>query len=280
MARTNGEDVQLLPWPSEWKEPGGVKLTVGAVAFAALGVVAGIAGFARLASGNVNGPTIILLAGAVFAIALASMTWLLRLRVRQRGTSAVYTSYTRQSREPSTVIPNLRGVWLTMLTVLASALTMFGFVAIVSWGFLLTAVETSTAMTLQALLATAFTGGIVWVFWKAQQGVVAQGALTLTTNGVTYKAWGPERHLPWEALDFIFPSPGETPDIALSYDSRRVTVPLKRKDDILALSGQLLSVDPALAYNALLFYLNHPEARAELGTQSSVERIQAGKFSK
>ena len=134
-------------------------------------------------------------------------------------------------------------------------------------------------MTFQALLSTAFVAGILWFFWKARQGLFAQGALTLAPSGITYKAWGPERHIPWESLDFVFHSPGDTPDIALSYDSRRVTVPLKRKDDILTLSGQLLSIDPALAYRALLFYLHHPESRAELGTERSVERMRHGNVS-
>lgn len=279
MAQANGEDVQLLPWPSEWQTPGGTKPTVGILAFGTLGVIAGILGITHIATGTFNDSTIILLAGALFVIALTSATALLRLGVRQRGTSTVYTTYTRDRHEPSTVIPNLRGVWLTMLAVLASALVMFGLVATVSWGFLLTGTETNTAMIFQALLSTTFVAGIVWSFWKAQQGLFAQGALTLTTNGVTHKAWGPERHIPWEALEFIFPSPGDTPDIALSYDSRRVTVPLKRKDDILALSGQLLSIDPALAYHALLFYLHHPESRSELGTERSVERIRQANFS-
>lgn len=278
MTRANGEDAQLLPWPSEWKDPDGIKPTVGVLAFGAFGVATGIAGLVQLATGTFDGSTIILLAGSLFAISLTSATALLRLRMRQRGASSIYTSHEWGRREPSTVIPNLRGVWLTALTVLASALVMFGFVATVSWGFLLTGAEASARMIFQALLSTAFIAGIVWVFWKARQGLVAQGAFTLAPSGVTYKAWGPERHIPWEALDFVFPSPGETPNIALSYNSRRVTVPSKRRDDILTLSGQLLSVDPALAYHALLFYLHHPEARTELGTEHSVERIRQANF--
>ncbi|MHA6797981.1 hypothetical protein [Bounagaea algeriensis] len=278
VAQTSGEEVELPPWPSEWKMPGGIKPTVGVVAFGAFGMAAGVAGLVQLATGTFGDSTIILLAGAVFALSLTSATALLRLRVRQRGTSAVYTSHTRERREPSTVIPNLRGVWLMALTVLASALVMFGLVATVSWGFLLTGTETSLRMIFQALLSTTFVVGIIWVFSKASEGVIAQGSLTLTAGGVTHKAWGPERHIPWEALDFIFPAPGENPNIALSYDSRRVTVPAKRKDDILPLSGNLLSVDPALAYHALAYYLDHPEARSELGTERSVERIRQADF--
>jgi hypothetical protein len=41
----------------------------------------------------------------------------------------------------------------------------------------------------------------------------------------------------------------------------------------LAIVGQYLSVDPALAYHALRFYAAAPSARAELGTPAAVERL-------
>src|SRR5699024_4942552 len=201
---------------------------------------------------------IILLAGSLLAISLASGTALLRLRIRQRGTSSIYTTYTPHEDDNSTVIPNIRGVWVSAIMMFISFLVAFTLIAVVPWGFLLTGLETSPWMMFQALFSTAFVIGVIWVFRKVKQGLFAQGGLTLSPSGVTYKAWGPTRHIPWYAAEFVFTYPGDC-NIALSYDSNQVTVPLKQKDDTLPFSGQLLAIDPALAYYTLDFYLNHPE---------------------
>lgn len=275
MAQANGEDVQLLPWPSEWKTPGGTKLTVGILAFGTLGVIAGILGITHIATGTFNDSTIILLAGALFVIALSVATTLLRIRVRRRGVAAVHTG--QNDREFATVIPNSRGVWLMTIAALSAGLIIFGLVALISWVSVLFVGDTSAQMLFQTLLSTVFVVGISWFFLRTQQESITQGSLQLTSTGVTYKSLGPQEHASWGALLHIFPSPGDAPDIVLGIDPSRTTSTSKKQ--ILRVSGAFLSIDPALAYHALLFYLHHPESRSELGTERSVERIRQANFS-
>lgn len=64
------------------------------------------------------------------------------------------------------------------------------------------------------------------------------------------------------------PNPEETPISGLGAFRRSMT----------RIQAGALAVNPALAYNALRFYLAHPHLRHELGTESGVERIRAAAF--
>lgn len=275
MAQANDEGVQLPPWPSEWNTPGGIRPLAVVMVSGILGVVAGILGLVR-ASTSFSDDVIILLAGAIFAIALSSGTALLRLRVRRRSVAAVHTS--QSDRGNATVIPNSRGVLVTTLAALSAGLIVFGFVALVSWSYVLFVGETSARMIFQALLSTAFVAGIAWFLWSVRRTSPPQGSLRLTSTGVVYKSLGPEESVSWEDLLHVFPSTGGSPDIVLGIDPSRTADTSTKKGDILRVLGPFLSVDPALAYHALFYYLHHPESRSELGTNRSVTRIQQGNF--
>src|SRR5699024_5897475 len=194
-----------------------------------------------------------------------------------RGVNAIHIA--QGDRETVTIIPNSRAVWRTVVATLSAGILFFGIVAAVSWFFLLFAGETSARMIFQALLSTAFVSGMCWflVRTKRQQSIT-QGSLQLSPTGVFYKSLGPAEHTPWEAMLHTFPSPGKTPDIVLGIDPAKIETNSTKDGEIVRISGSFLAIDPALAYHALDFYLNHPEFRAELGTERSVERIRQAKF--
>ncbi|MHA6801977.1 hypothetical protein [Salinifilum ghardaiensis] len=276
MAQTSGEEAELPPWPSEWDAPGGVKPTAVVIAFGIFGLAAGIVGVAQVGTGAIDGSTIILLSGGIFAIALSSGTALLRLRVRRRSVAAVHISQTEHGS--ATVVPNSRGVWAVVVAALSAGLLGFGFIALMSWGLVLFGGDTGGWVIFQTLLSTAFVAGIIWFLWRTQREPTAQGSLRLTPTGVAYKSLGPEESAPWDALAHIFPSCGDSPDIAMGVDSSRASSTSIKKGNVLRISGAFLSVDPALAYHALVYYLDHPGARSELGTERSVERIRRADF--
>ncbi len=277
MAQSNEERVQVLPWPSEWNTPGGIKPGLVVIVSGAFGLVAGTLGLARVGEGALDS-TIILLAGAIFAIALSAGAALLRLGVRRRSVGAVHSS--RSERGSATVIPNSRGVWMATVAALSAGLLMFGFVALTSWRFVFGADDTSARMLFQASLSTAFVVAISWLFWRARRPSIGQGSLRLTPAGVVYASLSSEEYISWAALMHIFPSLGGSPDIVLGIaPSQEETTVSTKNSDIVIISGAFLSVDPALAYCALHFYLHHPQARAELGTDCSVVRIQQCAFS-
>lgn len=276
MAQTSGEEAELPPWPSEWDTPGGIKPTAVVIAFGIFGLVAGLVGLVQVGTGAIDGSAIILLSGGIFALALSSGTALLRLRVRRRSVTAVHISQTEHGS--ATVIPNSRGVWGVVVAALSAGLLGFGFIALVSWGLVLFGNNTGGWIIFQTLLSTAFVVGIIWFFWRTQREPTAQGSLRITPTGIAYKSLGPEESAPWDALSQIFPSHGDSPDIAMGIDSSRSFDASIKKGNVLRISGAFLSIDPALAYHALAYYLNHPEARSELGTERSVERIRRADF--
>lgn len=275
MAQANEEGVHLPPWPSEWNTPGGMRPLAVVVVSGSLGVAAGILGLVRAAT-SFSGGTITLLAGAIFALALSSGTALLRFGVRRRGVAAVHAS--KSSDGAATVVPNSRRVWVAVVAALSAGLVAFGFVALISWGFVLFAGETSAPMIFQALVSTAFVAGIVWFLWSVRRTSPPQGSLRLTSTGVIYKSLGPEESASWEDVLDVFPSSGGSPDIVLGINPNRTTARSTKKGGIVKVLGPFLSVDPALAYHALHYYLHHPESRSELGNSSSVARIQQGNF--
>ncbi|MBC7633444.1 hypothetical protein, partial [Aeromicrobium sp.] len=48
--------------------------------------------------------------------------------------------------------------------------------------------------------------------------------------------------------------------------------------DDLIIGGTTINADPALVVQLLTFYAAHEQARPELGTEASLQRVQAGRF--
>jgi hypothetical protein len=68
---------------------------------------------------------------------------------------------------------------------------------------------------------------------------------------------------------FMIRCGGETPDLSiavLTHGSR------------LRISGSAVDADPALVAQLLQFYLDHEEARPELASTASLERVREGRF--
>jgi hypothetical protein len=112
--------------------------------------------------------------------------------------------------------------------------------------------------------------------------------LGLTPEGIYHWTWFGCSFFRWEAVLDIRAVSVNAPRIRLIIDGTVVQQAdpeeswisrlswFRRKKNLL--DPMFLAVNPATSYEALRFYHQHPELRAELGTEASVERIRADNF--
>jgi hypothetical protein len=157
------------------------------------------------------------------------------------------------------------------------------------------AVEAAALAVISALAATGGTSaawlgvvgfgalclyGLVGLF-DGLRGRLARGALLLGQDAVVARGWGADTALTW--VDVTTVAAGDPSNQTISVSGRaptRIARSLlwrsRRTPTAANVVGALLTVDPALAYHALRFYLANPAARAELGTDAAVRRVRAG----
>jgi hypothetical protein len=131
----------------------------------------------------------------------------------------------------------------------------------------------------------------------ARRGWGRRWRVLLTPAAVVVAAGGARTVLPWEAIQQVRAIEVTTgvrgvsvreplvgidvsdPQAIQTGPLERLLLPLSRRlaADV-ALPIRTLDIDPPLLYEALRYYHQHPQARAELATQAGLTRIQHGQF--
>jgi hypothetical protein len=134
-------------------------------------------------------------------------------------------------------------------------------------------------------------------FIAARRGWGRNWRLLLTPSAVVIAMGGAQTVVPWEAIQQVRATEVTThvrgvavteplvgidlsdPEAIQSGPLERLLLPLNRRlaADI-TLPIRTLDIDPALLYQALRYYHQHPRARAELATQDGLARLQHGQF--
>jgi hypothetical protein len=136
-------------------------------------------------------------------------------------------------------------------------------------------------------------GGLMF----ARRGWGRRWRLLLTPSAVIIAAGGARTVVPWEAIQQVQATQVTThvrgvgvrePLIGLDVSNldaiqtgrlERLLLPLSRQLGAdLALPIRTLDIDPPLLYQALRYYHQHPQARAELTTPEGLARVQHGQF--
>lgn len=136
-------------------------------------------------------------------------------------------------------------------------------------------------------------GGLLF----ARRGWGRRWRLLLTPSAVIIAAGGARTMVPWEAIQQVQATQVTThvrgvrvrePLIGLDVSDldaiqtgrlERLLLPLSRRLGAdLALPIRTLDIDPPLLYQALRYYHQHPQARAELATPEGLARVQHGQF--
>ena len=134
-------------------------------------------------------------------------------------------------------------------------------------------------------------------FIAARRGWGRNWRLLLTPSAVVITTGGARTVVPWEAIQQVRATEVTTyargvavseplvgidlsdPQAIQTGPLERLLLPLNRglAADI-TLPIRTLDIDPALLYEALRYYHQHPRARAELATQDGLARLQHGQF--
>jgi hypothetical protein len=134
-------------------------------------------------------------------------------------------------------------------------------------------------------------------FMIARRGWGRRWRVLLTPSAVVIAAGGARTVVPWEAIQQVRATEVTTrvrgvavgeplvgidvsdPQAIQTGPLERLLLPLNRRLAAdLSLPIRTLDIDPPLLYGALRYYHQHPQARAELGTQAGVARVQRGRF--
>jgi hypothetical protein len=123
----------------------------------------------------------------------------------------------------------------------------------------------------------------------ALTGRLRRGKLTLTRQGIHQRGWAFSSFLPWEAFAGVKAAYNGSPEVlVIAY----ANVPWERRQiakfwkidklppvPMIEVNCPSLALEPALIYHLLKFYVDNPQARPELGTDTVIQRAQTGAFS-
>jgi hypothetical protein len=155
--------------------------------------------------------------------------------------------------------------------------------------------ESTTTIRIVGTLGAILLGGIGTLVLIRKAG--AGWHVTLLPSGVAAVAAGTTSFVPWDAIDSIAafdftlytrgfanhePYIGinaTDPDrIEISKTGRMLMKTNRLLGTDLAYSVRALEVEPALLYHALLYYLEHPDARSELSGHAGLDRVEQGRL--
>jgi hypothetical protein len=155
--------------------------------------------------------------------------------------------------------------------------------------------ESPWPVRLVGAVGTMFFG--VGGFIAARRGWGRNWRLLLTPSAVVIAMGGARTVVPWEAIQQVQATEVAThvrgvavreplvgidvsdPQAIQTGPLERLLLPLNRRlaADI-TVPIRTLDIDPALLYEALRYYHQHPQARAELATEDGLARVQHGQF--
>jgi hypothetical protein len=214
---------------------------------------------------------------------------------RRRGRLRLQTLRLGDRQERGTLIPY--SGWRTALLLGATAclaLASLGYVVFAD-AFADDPGESPWPMRLVGTVGVVFFG--VGLYMGARRGWGRRWRVLLTPSAVVVAAGGARAVVPWEAIRQVRATEVTThvrgvaireplvgidlsdPQAIQTGPLERLLLPLNRRCGAdISLPIRTLDIDPRLLYQALRYYHQHPQARAELATQAGLARIQHGQF--
>jgi Bacterial PH domain len=117
-------------------------------------------------------------------------------------------------------------------------------------------------------------------------GRLRRGRVSLSAAGIRQRGWTFESFLPWEAFAGVRAAANGRPEVLViayanaSWERRQVVRSWKIDQlppvPMVEFGCAVFDIAPELLYWLLKFYVEHPEARVELGTEAVAGRIRAG----
>jgi hypothetical protein len=213
---------------------------------------------------------------------------------RRRGRLRLETLQLGERRERGIVVPysGLRTALLLVATA-CMALACLGLVVFAD-AFADDPGESPWPVRLVGAVGVVFFG--LGGFMLARRGRGRRWRVLLTPSAVVIAAGGARTVVPWEAIQQVRAIEMTThvrgvsvrepllgidvsdPDAIQTGPLERLLLPLNRRlgADI-TLPIRTLDIDPPLLYQALRYYHQHPQARAELTTQAGLARVEHGR---
>ncbi|WP_142003364.1 hypothetical protein [Amycolatopsis cihanbeyliensis] len=126
-------------------------------------------------------------------------------------------------------------------------------------------------------------------FWLMAVGQLRRGRVVLTQQGIYQRGFTFTSFLPWESFVTVGAAYNGRPEVlAVAYrnapwEKRQFGRPwrIDRLPPVPMIEIDLIffALDASLVYHLVRFYVENPVARAELGTEASLERARVGAFS-
>ncbi len=265
-----------LPTPAEWSGgqlPGAARATVVFLVILSIGLV--VAAVVAFAGDDPAGGVISTVAALILGHVAGFGLWVWRTPRRSGRTGTL-------SATPDGATGVRFGYWFW---------TYYWFT-----GLLLIGVLALLALAVVGGASGAPAGGIIaipagiaalalgWVLVTVLR--LAPGGITMSPAGVYHRSLTFTHFVPWEAVVAVDAGWLGTPVIVVKalptpemrvhrYTGRFGTAEL-RLIPYMAVRSYWLATDPATVYHALAFYQAYPRLRAELGTQSALDRIGGG----
>ena len=269
-----------LEWPAEWPAHEGARYKFSLAFVAVLGLMCIPVGYGFVAIGRPSAIKYVILF-AVSCWLIAAFSYITRVRPQHREGDIALTSY---DGRPATEIRYslAQFVLLAVLTVCLVVLC-----ALASWDFAFAGEEVPAApvaATLCGLAAVFFFSFFVLV----ARGRLRRGRIVLAPQGVYQEGRVFSSFLPRESFVGAKAAYNGTREIlVVAYTNapwekhqlrkawkldRLPPVPMVEIDTF------HLAVDANLVYHLVMFYMEYPTARAELGTEASLQRARTGTF--
>jgi hypothetical protein len=258
-----------LPRPAEWPERAGARYLPAVIILGLFGFASVAAGVGFVAIGKPGG----LKYGLLFAVFFLLI--------------AAY-GYGTRVRRPSGDVGERLGA--TEIRYSAFAFTcLVGLMSCLTVIFLLAAVDYHLAGTTGATVVFGLIGVVLATFpLLVVLGRVRRGSVTLSARGIHQRGWTFTSFLPWEAFAGVKAVYNGRPEVlVIAYANvaweKRQVVGFWKIDKLppvpmVEIDCAALTISPELAYWLVKFYVENPEARAELGTDAVGARVRAGAF--
>ncbi|PRX44543.1 hypothetical protein B0I33_11152 [Prauserella shujinwangii] len=269
-----------LARPPEWPARDPARYRSAIVFVTAIGALCVAAGIGFVAVGLASALGYALLLGVLFFLT-AAYGLVTKVRRAPRPDDVAITEY---EGRPATEI-RYSGPAFLVLGALVGCLAALCTLAAVDFA---TAGDEVPAAPVAAVLCGLGAGFFLSFFVFVAIGRLSRGRLVLAPQGIHQRGRAFTSFLPWEAFAGVKAADNGTPEaLVIAYANapwdRRQLGGVWKLDKLppvpmIEIDTTNFAVDPVVLYHLVRFYVENPEARAELGTETSLQRVRTAAF--
>jgi hypothetical protein len=271
-----------VPWPDEWSTPKRIGLSIMFSFLGLMGAASLYFGVAGLVAGDYSDVPL-LFVGGLTCLLIAAHGVVRRILVRRGATGAIRTATVPETGEAVVVFPYSAGQFWLLIG--QTAVILCGIAVPIASASVVAASDTkdmgSMIIVFVSLAAVGYLAVLMLQFCSKK---IARGYVAVGSTGIYHRSWAFTSFAPWQHVVSVRAFEGSyqiirvqvaaNADGWLRRTSRFWKQPESGLGPGLTIPTMYLSVDPALVYHALRFYLNNPRARLELSGDSAVRRLK------